>query len=385
MALQEGVQILQGKARTLKGIDVLKKIVICGYHGFSNSGDEALLWAMIDVLKKKCEDVHITVLSMHPESTAKLYGVDSVYRYDLFKIIGLFRSSDLFLFGGGSLLQDVTSSRSLMYYLTVLRLALMCKIKVMLYGNGIGPLEGKRNRRITRKILNKVDLITLRDDLSDKLLSEIGVNVPPIKITADPAFTLEPDNLPKSETTLAVGELQKMKYAVIAVREWKSAVAGFEEAVAKSLDMLFEKHGIISVFVPMQYKEDREISKRITERMKCGTVFIDKSLEVNEIFSLIASSQICVGMRLHTLIYATTLGVPAVALSYDPKVTAFMQSINQPLCLDVKDFGEEDMTEMLDELCGRLPEVKGMLEASLTELRDKARENAEMAIDLLNK
>ena len=363
----------------------MKKIVICGYHGFSNSGDEALLWAMIDVLKKKCEDIHITVLSMHPESTAKLYGVDSVYRYDLFKIIGLFRSSDLFLFGGGSLLQDVTSSRSLMYYLTILRLALMCKIKVMLYGNGIGPLDGKRNRLLTRKILNKVNLITLRDDLSDKLLAEIGVNVPPIKITADPAFTLEPDNLPKSDATLAVGDLEKMKYAVVSVREWKSASEDFEEILASSLDVLFEKHGIIPVFVPMQYKEDREISKRITARMKHDTVFIDKALEVGEIFSLIASAQICVGMRLHTLIYATTLGVPAVALSYDPKVTAFMQSINQPLCLDVNDFNAEDMKKMLDELCERLPEIKESLGASLSELRSKAKENAELAIDLLNK
>jgi polysaccharide pyruvyl transferase WcaK-like protein len=90
-------------------------------------------------------------------------------------------------------------------------------------------------------------------------------------------------------------------------------------------------------------------------------------------------------MRLHTLIYATTLGVPAVALSYDPKVTAFMQSINQPLCLDVNDFNAEDMKKMLDELCERLPEIKESLGASLSELRSKAKENAELAIDLLNK
>lgn len=360
--------------------------MICGYHGFSNSGDEALLWAMIDLIREKCKDVKITVLSMHPESTSRLYGVDSIYRYNLFGICKLFMESDLFLFGGGSLIQDITSSRSLVYYLTILKLALMCKIKVMLYGNGIGPLNGKRNRTITRNILNKVDLITLRDDLSDKLLCEIGVNVPPIKITADPAFTLRALNLPDTKGLLSDARVPDgMKYAIIAVREWKSAVSGFDDILAKSLDELYEKHGIAPVFVPMQYKADSEIARAIISKMKNKGYFIDKALEVPEIFSLIQGSQITVGMRLHTLIYATTLGVPVIALSYDPKVTAFMQSINQPLCLNVETLSEVDMKQMLDRLVGELDIRRSELEKSLVDLRQKAEENAELAIGLLEK
>lgn len=363
----------------------MKNIVICGYHGFSNSGDEALLWAMIDIIRKKRSDVHITVLSMKPESTAKLYGVDSVYRYDLLKINKLFKSADLFLFGGGSLIQDITSSRSLYYYLAIIKLALKNKVKVMLYGNGIGPLVRKSNRRIVRNCLNKVNLITLRDDLSDRLLSEIGVNVPRIIITADPAFTLKFESLGSAAPLLSESGMPNgVRYAVIAVREFKNTANNFTESIASFCDELYEKYGISSLLVPMQYCEDAEISKRIIEQMKNPGYMINRALEVDEVFSVIGSSEISVGMRLHTLIYATTLGIPVIALSYDPKVTAFMQSINQPLCLDVDKVAAKDLISILPELTENLQKRKEELHSSLEDLRRKAEQNADMAVELLD-
>ncbi len=362
----------------------MKKIVICGYHGFANSGDEALLKAMIDILRRKHPDISITVLSMHPESTEKLYNVKSVYRYNLFKIWRLFRKSDLFIFGGGSLLQDITSKRSLSYYLAILNMALRCKIKVMLYGNGIGPLEYEKSRRKTSKCLNKVDLITLRDDLSDKLLAEIGVNKPPIYITADPAFTLRFDDLPKNDSLLNEAGMEKgAKYAVIAVREWKNSVRNFTDILARYCDNLWEKNGIIPLFLPMQYKDDEILASEIISKMKFNGYIIKRPLEIAEVFSLIGFSSMAVGMRLHTLIYATTLGVPVIALSYDPKVTAFMQSIHQPLCLDVENFDEETLLEASEKLIGELSRRREELVHSLEELRKKAEENADYAIGLL--
>ncbi len=362
----------------------MKNIVICGYHGFSNSGDEALLWAMIDIIRKKSSDVHITVLSIHPDSTAKLYNVDSVYRYNLFKINKLFKKTDLFIFGGGSLLQDITSSRSLYYYIAILRLALKNKVKVMLYGNGIGPLSGKRNRRITSKCLNKVDLITLRDDLSDKLLSEIGVNTPKILITADPAFTLHFDSLTaKPELLRGAGIPDGSKYAVIAVRPWKHSAQDFEGTVATFCDELYEKYGIIPLFLPMQPKEDIPFSKAVISKMRTEGHIIESALDIDDVFSLISGSELAVGMRLHTLIYATTLGVPVIALSYDPKVTAFMQSINQPLCLDVESCSGNELCDMLSELMSDLPKRREELSQALCELRYKAEQNADLAVELL--
>ncbi len=362
----------------------MKKVVICGYHGFENSGDEALLKAMIDILRKKHKDISITVLSMHPESTERLYNVSSVYRYNLIKIYNLFRKSDLFLFGGGSLIQDVTSKRSLYYYLTILNMALKTGIKVMLYGNGIGPLVHEESRRKTAKCLNKVDLITLRDDLSDKLLAEIGVNKPPIHITADPAFTLSFEDLPKNDSLIAeAGIPEGSRYAVIAIREWKLSVSDFTSVISSFCDYLYEKFGIVSLFLPMQYKQDEPVSTEIISKMKHNGYMIKRPLEINEVFSLIGHSALSLGMRLHTLIYATTLGVPVIALSYDPKVTAFMQSIHQPLCIDVESLTSEVLLEAAERLVSELSERRKVIASSLMELRQKAEQNADYAVEFL--
>ncbi|MBR3995123.1 MAG: polysaccharide pyruvyl transferase CsaB [Clostridia bacterium] len=363
----------------------MKKIVICGYHGFANSGDEALLKAMIDILKRKQPDLSITVLSMHPESTKKLYNVDSVYRYNLFKIYRLFKSSDLFIFGGGSLLQDITSKRSLYYYLTIINMALKSGIKVMLYGNGIGPLTDKKSRIKTAKCLNKVDLITLRDDLSDKLLSEIGVTAPDIHITSDPAFTLQFDDLQKNDSLLCEAGIDSdTKYAVVAVRDWKDSVSNFNDIIAKFCDNISRKHNISPLFIPMQYKEDEQIALDIISRMDTKGYIIRRNLEIDEVFSLIGFSTLALGMRLHMLIYATTLGIPVIALSYDTKVSAFMQSLHQPISIDVDNISEDSLLSASDKLIGELSKRKDDIKESLFYLRKKAEENADYAIGLLN-
>ena len=171
----------------------MSDVIISGYHGFSNSGDEALLFAILSTLRKKKPDISFTVLSKIPSETARVYGVKSINRYNFFKIRKEMKEAKMLLFGGGSLLQDVTSSKSIKYYLAVIRLAQMCGIKTMLYANGIGPVIKRSDRRLASRILNKVDVITLRDDKSDIELKNLGVTKPEIIITADPAFTLDTD------------------------------------------------------------------------------------------------------------------------------------------------------------------------------------------------
>ena len=117
---------------------MMSDIVISGYHGFANSGDEALLWAILNTLKQKSPDISVTVLSKTPEETARDYGVKSVNRYNFFKIKKEMKQAKMLIFGGGSLLQDVTSSKSLKYYLMIIALAERCGLKTMLYANGIG-------------------------------------------------------------------------------------------------------------------------------------------------------------------------------------------------------------------------------------------------------
>ncbi len=361
-------------------------IVISGYHGFANSGDEALLFAILSTLREKKPDLDVTVLSKTPEETSRVYGVKSVNRYNIFKIIKEMKSSKMLLFGGGSLLQDVTSSKSLLYYLAIIGLAQSCGIKTMLYANGIGPITNKFNRIIATKILNRVDVITLRDDRSDEELKSMGVSKPEITITADPAFTLNTaESLSGKYFTKRAGVPDNRRIFVVSIREWKKCAGNFENAMAEICDFMVEKHNMYPLFVPMQYPHDLEISKSVMGRMKNDSYAITRELSVPEMFSVLSVSEIVIGMRLHSLIYATTLGIPAMALVYDPKVSAFMESLNQPDWVDIETINTSEATQILTHIIDELEKRKEELRKTNKILKETAEKNADYAIELLNR
>ncbi len=360
-------------------------IIISGYHGFANSGDEALLLAILNTLRSKRPDIDVTVLSKVPQETARVYGVKSIFRYNIFKIIKEMKHSKMLLFGGGSLLQDATSCKSILYYLAVIFLAQICKMKIMLYANGIGPIAMKGNRYFTTKILDRVDVITLRDDKSDEELKSLGVTKPKIVITADPAFTIDADvSLSGKYFTKMAGVPEGTRLCIVSIREWVNSATDFLDELAKLCDFMVKEHNIYPLFVPMQYPVDMEVSRKVMEKMTQPAYIINRELSVPEMFSVLSESEIIIGMRLHSLIYATTLEIPAMAIVYDPKVSAFMESVNQPDCVNVKTFKFKDAKNILNSIINQIEEHKKQLHKTNAVLRKKAEDNATYAIDLLD-
>lgn len=359
-------------------------IIISGYHGFKNSGDEALLFAILNTLRKKRADLDVTVLSKVPEETARVYDVNSVSRYNFFKVRKEMKKSKMLLFGGGSLLQDVTSSKSILYYLAIIRLAQRCGLKTMLYANGIGPIVKKTNRFLATKILNKVDIITLRDDKSDEELKSLGIKKPKVTITADPAFTIDADvSLSGKYFTNMAGVKSGTRLCVVSLRDWKNSSENFVEEMSKLCDYMIENHGLFPLFVPMQYPADLEISKKVMRTMRNKSYIINRELSVPEMFSVLSEAEVIIGMRLHSLIYATTLAIPAMALVYDPKINAFMESINQPDCVYVDKFKYSRAKEILSQIILSGAERKKELRKTNAILRETAEKNAIYAINLL--
>ncbi len=361
-------------------------ILISGYHGFANSGDEALLFAILASLRRQSPNLDVTVLSKTPEKTAETYGVKSVYRYNPFKIIKEMKSSKMLLFGGGSLLQDVTSGKSILYYLAIIRMAQKCGMKTMLYANGIGPIGRKFSKRLATKILNEVDVITLRDDKSDEELKRLGVTKPLVSITADPAFTLDADisNSGRFLTNMA-GVPTGTKLCALSVRDWKKNAPDFAKKLALLCDVMIEKHGIYPLFIPFQYPDDMAISRLVIENMTRKGYIISRELSVPEMFSVLSEAELIVGMRLHSLIYATTLAIPAMPLCYDPKISAFMESLNQPDMIDVEDFDTDKALEILERIITESADRREALRKTNAVLRKTAEENAVYAIKLLEK
>lgn len=302
----------------------MKKVLISGYYGFDNSGDDAILKAIVKDLKAEDESIQITAFSNNPTFTEQIYGIEAVNRFGIVDIIRSIRGCDLFISGGGSLLQDVTSTRSLLYYLALIKLAKIFNKPVMVYANGIGPINGKMNRYITRNILEKVDLITLRDEDSKRFVEELGVSNENMYVTADPVFTLEPtDEKTIAGLFKAEGIDDNKPLIGISVRNWTNA-ENLVSILAKAIDYIVEKYQANAILIPMHYPEDLSISNSILDRVATKNCYIiSKKYSVEDIMGIICRTEIIIAMRLHSLIYAATQKVPMVGLVYDPKIEGF--------------------------------------------------------------
>ncbi|SHG42999.1 polysaccharide pyruvyl transferase CsaB [Thermosyntropha lipolytica DSM 11003] len=347
------------------------KICLSGYYGFDNAGDEALLAAITSTLRRLSAEIEFVVFSGQPERTAYLHGLRAVSRTNPFAVIKELWQADLLISGGGSLMQDVTSTRSLVYYIGIVALAKLLRKPVVFYAQGIGPLNKRFSRFLMFHIANKVDLITLRDMASLNLLKEIGVKKPPVRVTADPVFTLEPEDedYKKAEAILQSFFPAKNPIIGVSVRKWEK-LAGYQEVLARVLDDLAAE-GYKIVLVPMDYRNDMEESRKIKSLMGKECYIIDQSLKSTEYMALISFFELMIGMRLHSLIFSASQGVPFAAISYDPKVEAFAESFHlKPLALDYR-----DMKAYIDKLL-KDKEVRNRVKEKAQEMKEKALENA---------
>ena len=359
--------------------------VVLGYYGFKNSGDDALLHAMIQSLREEKPDVSVNVLSLNPRETSEMYGVDATLRYDIFGIFRTLRNSNLFILGGGSLIQDVTSTKSVMYYLWMTWLAKRQNKKVLFYANGIGPLRKESNKKRVRRVLKTVDYITLRDDDSKEVLEQLGIDVSKnVEITADPVFCMREKNDEKAREVLEeAGILEGERMVCISVRKWDHAPENFERLCANLADYLAERYHLLPVFIPMQYPYDASISRNIVAKMKQRGVFIGQRLDIPTMLSVVSRSELVVSVRLHLLIYAAIFSVPAIGIAYDPKVSNLQRFINQPYFLDPRSLIAGDYRGLVDDCMEHHEQIKMQLTETVSKLKEKAHRPAQIAVEMM--
>jgi len=363
----------------------MARIVICGYYGFNNSGDDELLLAISRDFEKLLPDAELTVLSGTPRETERVYGLRAVDRFSPLSVIREIAHADLFLFGGGSLIQDYTSRKSLAYYLLLLRIARLFHVPTMVYSNGIGPLI-RKNDRAVRRVLDHVDVITLRDRQSLRTIEALGVKNPHIEVTADPAFSLVPSAKSIGDALLREAGIPEGTPALgVAIREWSDAAPGFVDILARACDYAKKKHGLAPVFIPMQQKIDERIARDTIAKMETTGHILPTGLPVPVLLSAIGSLQLCIGMRLHTIIYSAACCVPMIGIIYDPKVSGIMEQIGQNRSLLAENLEYEDLCARIDETMAHRDEIIASLSAQKPNLTSLARRNTELAVALLKK
>lgn len=352
------------------------KIVLSGYYGFDNIGDEAVLYSIITALREELKNVHITVLSNNPEQTKALYNVDSINRWKIVEVIKVIKGSDLLISGGGSLLQDVTSSKTIPYYLAIVKIAQLCKKKVVFYSQGIGPVNKGISKALIKKVVNKVDGIFVRDRGSKQLLEEIGIQKP-IALAIDPVLGVHPPQK----------AVAPYKEVGIYIRPWEDKEHDqnlIESMKDKLADLLSQGYRLC--FIPMHYHQDREIAKELAEAVKQTALekriatskqvqenieVVDKNLSIQEVLDYTEGFEFIIGMRLHSLIMAAACQVPMLAISYDPKVEGFMKEINQPYWIKSKELTAPCFKEQVEKLQTEYHDRKKQLIQSLEDKKER--------------
>lgn len=362
------------------------KLVISGYYGFGNAGDEAMLTAMIEALTQAAPDSAITVLSGNPAQTRRYHGVQALHRLDYPGIVRTLRDSDLLISGGGSLLQDVTSDRSLYYYLSIIMLAQKLAVPVMLYAQGIGPVRGRLAQAATRCIGNAVNLITVRDEGSRQELGRLGVHKPPVYVTADPVLALNPVDKGIGRALLKQRGVEPGVTPLVglAVREWQDW-GHYKNVLAQAADKLARRYGARLLFLPMQQPEDEQAAARVAGRLQAPAVILRGEYSTTELLSIVGNLDLLLGIRLHALIFAAIMGVPFVALSYDPKVDRFMASLGLAHAGTLQDVTARALLAQAEPYLAEDGAMPAAVPEKLRELRRLALQNAELAIQLVEK
>ncbi len=364
----------------------MNKVTLIGYYGFNNTGDEAILYSILRSLKQRNKDLQVTVLSGNPGKTEKLYGVPCRNRWRIRDVISAIWQSDLVVFGGGSLLQDTTSRRSLDYYLAIARVARLLRKPVYFMGQGIGPVINEQSKQKVARVLNRVQYITVRDRDSKQQLLDMGVTKPPIEVTADIVLGLyrrEVETAPGIRVLerYQLGDEDQGRMVGISVRNWRE-LSGYKTVVAELADSLAAK-GYKVVFLPFHFPGDVSCARDVVRQMQGDAVVIREECTTIEMLGMISRMELLIGMRMHSLIMAALMGVPSVGLSYDPKIDAAVNLMGLVDGGRVENLNLEqlrlDSMQILfnrDEECQRLVQ-------RLEPLKTKARRNVDILEELL--
>ncbi|MDD2629388.1 MAG: polysaccharide pyruvyl transferase CsaB [Limnochordia bacterium] len=294
----------------------MSKVILAGYYGYDNTGDEAIVSVLASSLKNDDRIQRVTVLSQHPHATAKEHEVHSIFRYDLPRVLQVLRQGDALVLSGG-LMQDVTSSRSLWYYLTLTRLGLKLGCKVYWHAMGIGPVQSPHNRRRLMRLANRLTGLSVRDHYSASFL-------PGAKLVPDPALLLDAAPAGRIQRIFRMlGEpYGKGTVLGIALRPW-GGFPGKIEQVAYLADELARRFDAKILFLPLHFEQDLPLIQDVIELMKEEALCLGLPIPPGDMAGVIQSCDLVISMRLHALIFAAVCGTSFVALETDPKIGAF--------------------------------------------------------------
>lgn len=283
---------------------------ICGYYGFGNVGDDTLLREAIKICRERFGG-GISALTRAPRRDRYAFGVRCVSRSNLFSVWREIARSERLIFGGGTLFQDRTSLRSLVYYCALARIAYIHGVRVELWGNGLGDIKSRLGRAMLSGALKNSDFVGLRDKHSFEYALSLGVPKEKLAHEEDLAYGAP------SIASARIKMLADSARVLVSVSGHASAAdyAKIREEIRRS------KSAAEDVLIISMYpREDDKISASLAA--ECGVRWIS-GLSGGEVRRLAERAELCISTRLHLLIFGDMSACSLVGVGDDPKIISF--------------------------------------------------------------
>ena len=334
---------------------ITKKIVISGYYGFDNSGDEAVLQSILLALQASGREHNIKfepiVLSANEQQTSKQYGVRTISRTSPVEIVKALRSADGLISGGGSLLQDVTGIATIPYYLGIIKLAQWLKKPVFIYAQGVGPVRRTLFHHFIRSVFAKAAYISVRDIESKNWLEKLGVaERQAVHLVPDPVMALP---LPQSSGEVMDVSTEQAICIGVSVRFWQHHDE-FLLKLGNALEQILAADSRTCVhLLPFHMPSDEQASLKLMTAISSdfhNRIQMKTCHDPQQMLATVGRCQLLIGMRLHALIYAANQQVPMIGISYDPKIDQFLARLDMAAAASTDDLQPNVIVEQANAL-----------------------------------
>ena len=371
------------------------RLVLSGYYGFKNSGDEAVLKSILTALEEAADAAGVRVepivLSGDPQWTSRQYGIEAVPRMKLAEVRRALKGSDGLISGGGSLLQDATGMGSIPYYLGIMEMARWCGKPTFVYAQGIGPVNRAMFKPFIGRAFKRAQYVSVRDEESAALLRGYGLPASRVAVVPDPVMGLPPGGLGADEMGGA-DVVDTLPVVGVSVRFWRSDRADLDRAAAalEALAALGVRARLR--FLPFHRGADEDSSRYVMERLARTGAYSERELELapahddpQQMLREVGRCALLIGMRLHSLIYAANREVPLLGISYDPKIDQFLQRLGEKAIGTTESLDAQATAERAAALL-RDPEAwKSEKMSSIKRLKEEAAKPAQQIIAFIRK
>lgn len=390
------------------------RVAAVGCYSIDHPGDEVELTAAAASLRALSPGMEITVFSHNPREVSKVPGVRAVSRWNPFAVLYTLLRSDIVLSCGGDALQDTERIGSLLnHHLTILTAMLFNK-PVVCYAQGVGPLKSLWRRRLVRFVGDRIDLITVRNQASKDNLLKMGVERPPIVVTANPVFAVNPGqfdkelgpslmeqiraeasqqeqqeqkeegkifiSIPKKNAEEEEGEAEgEGKPLLGVVLQELEGPCEYKHAIASAADRLV-REGWEVLLLPFQYPEDLQVCQEVSWIMQEPSLQYREKPSLEQLFSLFGEVNLLLGMRLPALIMASVMRKPCIGIAVNDKITKFLKAIEQPKAVSLEDLDADNLYERIMSTHKEENEITSHLDQVLIQLRQQSWESAGLTL-----